>query len=105
MTDRAQVLEAIAERVAERGWRVRDDDEFCIVLLPPLARSRPERNRWPHEPEEGPEDHSAQEIIEHVARVADIDIQGSAGAGSVPASGPDSRSGDDSPVRPTRGER
>jgi len=40
------------------GWRVEvNATEWKVELtaLPPLARSRPERNRWPNEPEEGEE--------------------------------------------------
>lgn len=50
---RAEVVETLGRIVALLGWRVREGDEFQVVLLPPLARSNPERNRWPDEPEEG----------------------------------------------------
>lgn len=49
---REDVLEAIEKAVKKLKWRVRADDKFFIVLLPPLARSTPGRNRWPDEPEE-----------------------------------------------------
>jgi hypothetical protein len=54
---RAEIVGAITERVQALGWRVRDDDVHLVILLPPLARSDLSRNRWPHEPEEGPEEH------------------------------------------------
>lgn len=53
---RAEVLEVIGPYLAKLGWRVRaDDGPYLITLLPPLARSNVRRNRWPDEPEEGPE--------------------------------------------------
>ena len=53
---RDEVVDVVSKIVDVLGWRVRKDDEFQIVLLPPLARRNPARNRWPNEPEEGPED-------------------------------------------------
>lgn len=41
------------------GWRLESTEStewrVSLVLLPPLATSRTERNRWPDEPEEGEE--------------------------------------------------
>lgn len=40
------------------GWWAkieRADDERIELSLTPLARSEPDRDRWPHEPHEGPE--------------------------------------------------
>lgn len=54
---RDDVVQAIRERVDQLGWRVREGDRFFVMLLPPLARSTPGRDRWPDEPHEGHEDH------------------------------------------------
>lgn len=56
---REALLERIRDAVEETGWRIREGDRWQIVIMAPLARSNPGRNRWPHEPEEGPEDHGA----------------------------------------------
>lgn len=53
----------ILELITDAGWRAEDVDvtewRVALVVLPPLARSDLTRNRWPDEPEEGPEDHGA----------------------------------------------
>jgi hypothetical protein len=54
------VVEALRKLIKELGWRA-EVVEFHswrvgLVVRPPLARSQPDRNRWPDEPEEGPED-------------------------------------------------
>ena len=56
---REALVERIRDAVEETGWRIREGDRWQIVIMAPLARSNPDRNRWPHEPEEGPEDHGA----------------------------------------------
>ena len=62
--DRFEVVDAMTKAATALGWRAQlaDSSEWrvSVTVLPPLARSRPERNRWPDEPEEGPEDHGAQ---------------------------------------------
>jgi hypothetical protein len=69
---RAEVVEAIREAVAKLRWRVREDDEWVVVLLPPLARSKPERDRWPDEPKElfepGERDRLGRFLINHRGR-------------------------------------
>ena len=54
--DRFAVVEALTEAATELGWRLDSVESsewrVTLVVLPPLARSRPERNRWPNEPEE-----------------------------------------------------
>jgi hypothetical protein len=51
---RDEVVETLTRIVDLLGWRIRKGDgEHFIVLLPPLARSNPDRNRWKDEPEEG----------------------------------------------------
>jgi hypothetical protein len=61
--DRFAVVEAMIKAATDLGWRPSLAESSAwrvsIIVLPPLARSRPERNRWPHEPEEGPEEHGA----------------------------------------------
>jgi hypothetical protein len=62
--DRFALVDALDKAAKALGWRV-DVVEFHswrvgLVVLPPLARSRPERNRWPDEPEEGEEDHDVE---------------------------------------------
>lgn len=50
---REEVVAAIVKAVTKLRWRIREDDKFFIILLPPLARPNPARNKWPDEPEEG----------------------------------------------------
>lgn len=54
--DRFAVVEALTRAAKALGWRPSsvESSEWRVtfVVLPPLARSRPERNRWPDEPEE-----------------------------------------------------
>lgn len=50
--DRTEVVETLSRVVALLGWRIREGDEYRVVLLPPLARSNPDRDRWPGEPRE-----------------------------------------------------
>ena len=60
--DRFEVVEAMARAADQLGWRLEHVDSqdwlIRISVVPPLARSRPERNRWPHEPEEREEQHT-----------------------------------------------
>jgi hypothetical protein len=62
--DRFAVVDALTKAAIALGWRPSlaesHDWRVTIVILPPLARSRPERNRWPDEPEEGEEDHDVE---------------------------------------------
>jgi hypothetical protein len=55
--DRHELAEALIAAAARLRWRASvlesTDWRVTILVLPPLARSRPERNRWPDEPEEG----------------------------------------------------
>jgi hypothetical protein len=61
--DRRAVMVALIRAARELGWTIERTESFdwrvTIELSPPLATSRLERNRWPHEPEEGPEEHAA----------------------------------------------
>jgi hypothetical protein len=50
---RGEVVDAIAEVITALGWRIRTGDRWQVVLLPPLAEPRPERDRWPDQPHEG----------------------------------------------------
>lgn len=52
---RDEIVEILERLVEAIGWRVRTGDTYQVVLLPPLARPNPVRNRWPNEPEEGQE--------------------------------------------------
>lgn len=68
-TDRFAVVEALTEAAKKLGWRPSavDSSEHRItfIVIAPLAESRPERNRWPDEPEEGEEpsqEERAQEL-------------------------------------------
>ena len=50
------VAQALTKAASDLGWRLSVTESsnyrLTLVVLPPLASSRPERNRWPDEPEE-----------------------------------------------------
>ena len=56
-----EVVDALVRAAARFGWRTEvaevSDFQVRILVLPPLAESRTERNRWPDEPEEAHEHH------------------------------------------------
>lgn len=59
MGDWFKGIRELIDSLEKDGWKggsvERADWHVTIVLLPPLATSKLERNRWPHEPEEGEE--------------------------------------------------
>ena len=58
--DRFDLVCALIRATEDLGWRMvgveSSDHRVTFVAIAPLATSRIERNRWPDEPEEGPED-------------------------------------------------